>query len=95
MESELIKVTEYCIRQHTDRTFIEALEQSGLIRFTLLENEAFIHYDQLPDLECFIRWHYDLEINLEGIEALSHLLQKIKDMQQYTHELELRLKHYE
>ncbi len=95
METELIKVTEYCIQQHAERDFIEALEQSGLIRLVLSGDERFIHYDQLPNLECFVSWHYDLDINLEGIEALFHMRQKMQDMKRYAHELEIRLKRYE
>jgi len=29
-----------------------------------------------------MRFHYDLNINIEGIDAITHLLQQIEDLQQ-------------
>ncbi|MEI9957827.1 MAG: chaperone modulator CbpM [Ferruginibacter sp.] len=36
-----------------------------------------------------------MDINVEGIEAISHLLQKVNDMQQKIMQLNNRLKLYE
>lgn len=91
MQAELITVTEYCIHYHTDIAFVEALEQNGLISLTMIEEERFIPFEQLQDLEWYSRLHRDLDINLEGIDVVRHLLQKIKSMQDHIHELEARL----
>jgi len=32
-------------------------------------------------LKTFVRLHYDLDINLEGLETINHLLEKIEEMQ--------------
>jgi hypothetical protein len=32
-------------------------------------------------LEKFVRLHYDLDINLEGIETINYLLERIEEMQ--------------
>jgi hypothetical protein len=44
----------------------------------------------MQKLEKFVRLHYDLDINLEGIETINYLLEKIEKMQKEI--LELRNK---
>lgn len=91
MPEELITVTEYCVHYHTDIAFVDALEQNGLITLTQIEQERFIPYEQLQELEWYSRLHRELDINLEGIDVVRHLLQKIKSMQDHIQELEARL----
>ncbi len=91
MPAELITVTEYCVHYHTDITFVDALEQNGLITLMQIEQERFIPYEQLQELEWYSRLHRELDINLEGIDVVRHLLQKIKSMQDHIQELEARL----
>lgn len=72
--------------------FIDSLHEVGLIRVVGLDEERFIEYDDLPDLEQFIRWHYEMDINVEGIDALRHMLEKVRSLQseiaQLRHELQ-------
>jgi hypothetical protein len=65
------------------------------VEVTTIENTVFISQDQLPDLEKLVRWHYDMDINLEGLETISHLLRQIKEMQQEMQDLKSRLGLYE
>lgn len=96
MQAEFITVTEYCIHHHTDSSFIEALEQNGLISLTRAADEQqLIAYDQLLELERYLHWYQELDINLEGIEAIRYLLEKVAKMQDRIHELESRLRQYE
>lgn len=85
METELITVNDYCIKYAVEPTFIMALEDAGLIVFTSLENDKYIHFKQLEQMDRFIHLHYELQINIEGIEAIMGLLEKIKKLQ---HEVE-------
>ena len=50
---------------------------------------------QLPRLERLARMHYDLDINLEGIEAISHLLERVERMQHDLRALQEWLHLYE
>lgn len=96
MQAEYITVTEYCIHHHTDSSFIEALAQNGLISLTRAADEQpLIAYDQLLELERYLHWYQELDINLEGIEAIRYLLEKVAKMQDRIHELESRLRQYE
>jgi hypothetical protein len=96
MATEFITIKEYCVYHHTDASFIEALQQSGLIEIQQdAAPEPYIPYDQLEQLERFTRWYNELDLNVEGIEVVGNLLQKMADMQHHIMELEARLKKYE
>ena len=78
---ELIPAKDFCIYHNIEYSFISSLENSGLISITSIEQSSFIPADEIQKLEKFIRLHYDLDINLEGIETINHLLEKIEEMQ--------------
>lgn len=62
-------------------TFFDSLEESGLLK-TENENEVkYLLYDELPAFERFTNWHYDLEINLPGLEVIHRLLNKMEALQ--------------
>ncbi len=81
MNTELIIIKEYCIQNQIDPEFIIQLENEGLIQINIIEDEQYIHISQLNLLDQYIRWHYDLSINIEGIDVIQNLLHKIDDMQ--------------
>lgn len=81
MQPELIRITEYCINYDVEPSFIISLEESGIIILTLIGEDKFIHEDQFGELERYIHLHYDLQINIEGIDAIRHLLHKVDHLQ--------------
>jgi chaperone modulatory protein CbpM len=80
-KDELIPAEEFCIYHNIEYSFISSLEDSGLITVTSVEQLTYIPVDELQKLEKFVRLHYDLDINVEGIETINHLLEKIEQMQ--------------
>jgi len=46
-------------------------------------------------LEKFVRFYYELDINLEGIETISHLLERVNALQDELTMLKNRLGIYE
>ena len=92
---ELIPVYSFCVNHKIELAFIESLQQYGLVEITTVEEQRYFSEQQLSDVEKFVRLYYDLDINLEGIEAISHLLEKIKDMQNRNIQLQNRLSLYE
>ena len=80
-KDELIPAKDFCIYHNIEYSFISSLEDSGLISITSVEHATYIPADEIQKLEKFIRLHYDLDINLEGIETINHLLEKIEEMQ--------------
>jgi chaperone modulatory protein CbpM len=81
-QEQLIPAKIICAHHQIDETFIISLESSGLIEVNRVEGQVFVHPSQLNDLEKFIFFHYELDINVEGIEAIANLLQRMHDMQQ-------------
>lgn len=92
---EMIAADLFCASHNIEVSFLHSLYNSGLVEVTTIENTVFISQDQLPDLEKLVRWHYDMDINLEGLETISHLLRQIKEMQQEMQNLKSRLGLYE
>jgi len=80
-QEELIPANDFCTHHHIEYSFISSLEDSGLISITSIERSSFIHVDELNKLEKYVRLHYDLDINIEGIETINYLLEKIEEMQ--------------
>ena len=94
MQHEMITIETFCAHHHTEPAFIDALEKGGLLTITVVNEERFIDYNQLQQLECFTRWHYDMEINVPGIDAINNLLQKVNQMQQEIEDLKHQLAVY-
>ena len=91
----LIAVDEFCACHNIEVSFISSLQQTGLIEITNIEETGFIDAGQLQQLETFIRLYYEMDINLEGIETITHLLRRIKAMQDEITALKNRLHLYE
>ena len=94
-EKNLIPAGEFCQHYQVESTFISALEEYGLIELQIVEEKQFIPAERLPDLEKFIHLHYDLNINMEGIDAISHLLERFTSLQNEMAALRNRLRIYE
>jgi len=92
---ELIAMEVYCDHEGVEVSFVEALHDRGLIRITTVKEQRFIAPEHLSRVEKLARMHYDLEINLEGIEAISHLLERMEALQHDMHTLHERLRLYE
>ena len=78
---ELIPAEDFCMYNNIEYSFIHSLENSGLISITSVEQTTYLSAGQLQKLEKFARLHYDLDINIEGIETINYLLEKIEEMQ--------------
>lgn len=91
----MISITHYCTIHNIDTSFIHSLADEGLIVLTISNDGPFIEEEQLPDLESYTRWHYEMGVNTEGIDVIRHLLGKVRDMQQEMHNLRMRLRLYE
>ncbi|HYK56018.1 MAG TPA: chaperone modulator CbpM [Flavisolibacter sp.] len=91
----LILASEFCSRLNIEISFIQSLQEYGLIEVMTIEGSGFIEEEQLEDIEKMVRLHYDLQINLEGIDAIHHLLEQMKDLQHQMASLKNRLRLYE
>lgn len=90
-QEDLISVGEFCRHYSVEMGFIHALHRAELIEVVVIRDELYVHPDQLAHLERMARFHYDLNINLEGIEVINRLLQRIDQMHQEIVTLRNRL----
>ncbi len=93
--NELISVYGFCVTHKIETSFIESLQLYGLVEIKTIEKELYFKESQLEEIEKMVRMHYDLDINFEGIEAIGHLLQKLKEIQNRNLQLQNRLNLYE
>jgi hypothetical protein len=80
-KTSLILASQFCVSCNVDIDFIYALHHYGLIQLVILENERYIAFEQLKEIERAITFHYELNINFEGIDVISNLLKRIENLQ--------------
>lgn len=94
-KQKLIGVTIFCELHQIDYSFINSLEESGLIEFVIIDQQKFIPHSQLYQLEKIIRLYHELDINLPGVEAIIYMLQRMEQMRQEIISLRNKLSYYE
>lgn len=83
METEnLILIDTVCSHHNIEVSFVSALREYGLIEVVEVADHQYLSNEQLRDFEKMMRLHYELNINLEGIDVIARLLQRIDDLQQ-------------
>ena len=82
MEKTLFKVVDICQSNKIERKFIQELHQNGLIEIIVEQETEFIEEEHISQIERFSTWHYELEINVHGIEVVQQLIDRIEKLQQ-------------
>ncbi|MDR6459606.1 hypothetical protein J2786_002713 [Chryseobacterium vietnamense] len=78
---ELVKI------YNIEITFFDELVDYGLLNIQIENNTHYLMYEDLPALEKFANWHYDLEINLPGLEVIHNMLKKLDALNRRNREL--------
>lgn len=91
----LIATNEFCVYYNVEYTFINSLKDAGLVQITTVNETTYIPEAELQKLERMIHLYRDLEINVAGIEAITHLLDRVEQMQNNILLLRNRLRRYE
>lgn len=81
MNTDLIIIKDYCDQCNVDPQFIGELRDDGLIKIEMVDDDECINVSQLNELERYKHLYYDLSINIAGIDAIHHMLEKILSMQ--------------
>jgi hypothetical protein len=96
MQTEyLIAVDKFCVIHNIEISFIRSLQNTGLIEITTIQGTGFIDATQLAQLEKYVRLFNELDINLEGIDTINHLLERITILHHEIITLKNRLRLYE
>jgi hypothetical protein len=91
----MVAIDEFCASHEIEISFISSLQESGLIEITRISDSDYIKKEQLAHLEKFVRLYYDLDINLEGIETINYLLERMNSMNEEIMTLKNKLRLYE
>ena len=89
---DLILIEHFCANHELEFSFIDSLHQFGLIEVIIHEDNKYIHQEQLNDVEKMMRMHYELDINMEGIDVISHLLKRMNSLQKELIETQNKLR---
>ena len=93
-KTEMITAMDFCTHHNVSYTFIIQLQEAGFTQLVTIEEEQFIDNEQVNRLEQLARLHRDLDINIEGIEAIARLLQQVEDLQEKVNTLSKKLRLY-
>ena len=91
----LVIATDFCSCHQIDIAFIRSLGEFGLINTIEIQQQVYLSPDELEKLEHIIELHFQMDINLEGVEAIGHLLGQIRTLQEEVTMLKNRLRFYE
>jgi hypothetical protein len=93
--NQLISISEFCIYHHIEVSFVQLLEQRGLVELTTASQSIYVQPEQLPRLEKFVRLHQDLAIHPDDLDVVSDLLERVESLQHEVTQLQNRLVFYE
>ena len=93
--TNLISIQQFCKYYNVSKTFINALHEYELVEIIVTNDENYLKTAQLNEVEKMMRLHYDLDINLEGIDAIYNLLKQVESLQDEIISLKNRLDFYE
>ncbi|WP_276391259.1 chaperone modulator CbpM [Eudoraea chungangensis] len=94
-QEKLISIRQLCDHYQIEMSFFEALQEEGLLRMTYASNNYFLEQDAMHRAEKIIRIHKELNINVEGIDVVFNLLQKVDNLQQEMLQMQNKLNLYE
>ena len=92
---QLVGIELLCRHYHIEPSFIDALGEYGLIEICTDAENRYISKETVRDLERMVRMHHELAINLEGIDTIFHLLERMEHLQQEMNSLRNKLRFYE
>ena len=96
MENEnIIAIQQFCIHYNIPISFINSLNEFELVEVITIQKNQYIHTRQIKDIEKLIRLHYELDINMEGLDVVYNLLKQVEFLQDEIMTLDNRLKFYE
>ena len=90
-----IPLNTLCVHYKVTLSFFYNLNDNGLIEILEIEENQYIHQDNLHEIEKIIRMHQDLNVNIEGIDVVLNLLKKIDSLKTELQTVRRRLTIYE
>ncbi|WP_458626100.1 chaperone modulator CbpM [Winogradskyella sp. PC D3.3] len=93
--TQLISISQFCTHYNVPVSFINTLHEYELVEIIITDHKTYLKTNQLHDVEKMMRLHYDLDINIEGIDAIYNLLKQVETLQSEITALRNKLDFYE
>jgi len=90
-----IPVLHLCDLYQLEISFFKELNEEGLIELVSRQNSMYVHEDKLYKVERIIRIYRELNVNIEGIDVVLNLLEKVEKLQNEVNSMQSRLRLYE
>lgn len=92
---DIISIQQFCIHYNIPKSFIKSLNEFELVEIITIQEIQYINVRQIKDIEKMIRLHYELNINMEGMDVVYNLLKRVASLQDEIIILDNRLKFHE
>lgn len=94
-KKKYIPIEQICIDYEVPKSFISDLKEFSLINILIVNEEECIEITEIKKLDKIMRLHFDLNINMEGIDSVLHLLDRVSNLQDQINELNNRIRFHE
>lgn len=91
----LIPTSDICNSHGIEFSLIDSFQDFDLIEVIKVKENAYIKTTELPKLEQILHFHKELKINLEGIDVIINLLERVNHIQTELNLIKNRLTLYE
>lgn len=91
----LIAIPILCTHYKVELSFFTNLSEMGLLEIKIVEAIQYVDIDMVFKIEKMLRMHQELDLNIEGIDVVINLLQKIDALQNELTSVKNRLRLYE
>ena len=88
----LVRIEHFCEHNKVEFSFINSLQEFGLINVVVVDDSTYLPVDDLREIEKLVHLHYELGINIEGIDVISNLLNQIANLQEELRAAKNKLK---
>ncbi len=93
--NEYIAIEQFCAYYNVPASFLDRLNEYELVEIVQVEATNYVAKEKISDIEKLMRLHFDLEINMEGLDVVNKLLKRVENLQNEITSLNNRLRLYD
>lgn len=92
---QFITIQAFCTNYDIEFSFINSLSEFGLIEIITIDKIEYLPQNKIIEIEKMVRLHHDLGVNIEGIDVISNLTEKVRNLQEEINYLKNRIQFFE